>query len=523
MRLLEKNSKIKGKIFPVGCFLIAVYCVIRYILFYSFAEMDSDTMDSLMWAWATYKSGGLLSPDFYYPCLLGAGGNIILLPFIALFGYSPIAYKSGIIFFFLLFISVLLFFLYAIDISFEKRFIFTAVICIFTLASSVLRTFMWTHILYYNLGILLFLLGFACMCMYLKKNKKGWCIGFGIVLAVSAMNGFTEILLVALPLLSACVLIPFFDFNTPLFNKSNRKNYVIFLSGILSVILGKVIILVFYGNIISVGYDQHFAQFSEIGTWAEHIQMLIPLWMDMFGVSNTNNLTFFSLEGIKNIFALVIGAAVAVLPLAYTLFYNKVSEIRKRLIWGHWIITGVILFGVICGQLYSSNRRLVPCAFTSFIMTILFLDEIVSKIRMKNLFYIIYTAFTVLVLISMFGIHKNLDNINQQREIAKYLDKQDYEYGYAPYFDANTIMLFSDKSRIIPISEVESQWRIFEYNTFKSWKEQATSQGGNFVIIKQSEYDALNDERRETLDMADQAVVLGNYYIFEYYNGLVLN
>lgn len=520
-------KKINVKTLAICCFLIVTYFVLKYISFYSFAEMDSDTMDSLLWSLATYESGGLLSADFYYPCLLGAGGNVILLPFIALFGYSAMAYKWGMAFFFLLFISACFLFFYAMDISFEKRFVFLAAICIFSLSSSMLRRYMWTHILYYNLGILLFLLGFSCMCMYLKKYQKRWGIGFGIVLAVSAMNGFTEIVLVAVPLLLICIIMLFLNFNTPLFTKDNRNIYNIILFGVIGVVLGKGIMSILYGNITSMGYDEGFARFSGVGTWMEHLHILVPSWLDLFGVSSTESVEFFSLEGIQKAVFLVVGVVVAVVPVIYTFFYNKVNEMRKRIIWGHWIITGIILFGFICGQLFEHNWRLIPCVFTSFILTLLCFNDFMKKIRIKNLCYIIYIVFAVLVLFSIFGLKRKLEKINWQQEVAEYLDEQEYEYGYAPYFEADTIMLFSEKARIIPLWQPanfpEHEWRIQQYNTFDSWVEQATSQGGSFIIINHSEYEKLNDLRKETMDMADNVVILGNYYIFEFYDGLILN
>ena len=526
--MLKLLKCLNVKVLAVSCFLISGYFVLKYISFYSFAEMNSDTMDSLLWSLATYESGGLLSSDFYYPCLLGAGGNVILLPFISLFGYSAMAYKWGMAFFFVLFISSCYFFFYAIDLSFEKRFVFCTAICTVSLSSSVLRKFMWTHILYYNLGILLFLLGFSCMCMYLKKYQKKWLIGFGIVLAVSAMNGFTEILLVALPLLLICIIMLFLDFDTPLFTKDKAQIYYMISIGMIGLILGKGIMSILYGDITTMGYDESFTCLSGVETWMEHVHILIPSWLDLFGVSATEKCKFFSFEGIHKAVSLVVGVAVAIVPVIYTIFYNKVNDVRKRIIWGHWIITGIILFGFICGQLYRFNWRLIPCVFTAFIITLLCFYDFARQIRVKNLSYIIYTVFSVLVLVSMFGLKRNFDNINWQQKVAEYLDEQGYEYGYAPYFAADTIMLFSNQTRIISLWEIgafpENNWGIHRYNTFVSWIDQAASQGGgSFIIVNQSEYENMNDLRREVVDKADNVVILGNYYIFEFYDGLILN
>lgn len=50
-----------------------------------------------MWANATYESGKIYDPDFSYACFLPFGVNLIMLPFIYMFGLSLKVHILGMI------------------------------------------------------------------------------------------------------------------------------------------------------------------------------------------------------------------------------------------------------------------------------------------------------------------------------------------------------------------------------------------------------------------------------------------
>ena len=50
------------------------------------SEFQADICDTLLWAENAYKSGRLLSPAYYYPYVIPFGGQLLMLPFIPVFG-----------------------------------------------------------------------------------------------------------------------------------------------------------------------------------------------------------------------------------------------------------------------------------------------------------------------------------------------------------------------------------------------------------------------------------------------------
>jgi len=76
--------------------LLGVGLVLYYIIGPSQYYMTGDCTDSLLWSQATYESGKLVSPDFHYAAVIPFGGNLIFLPFIAIFGYGITAQICGL-------------------------------------------------------------------------------------------------------------------------------------------------------------------------------------------------------------------------------------------------------------------------------------------------------------------------------------------------------------------------------------------------------------------------------------------
>ena len=87
---------IKSTVLPILILLLGVGTVIYYITGPAEGYMTSDCTDSLTWAYETFVSGKLIGDNFYYAAILPFGGNLIFLPYIALFGYSMTAQILGL-------------------------------------------------------------------------------------------------------------------------------------------------------------------------------------------------------------------------------------------------------------------------------------------------------------------------------------------------------------------------------------------------------------------------------------------
>ena len=84
-----------------------LFLILYYIIGPAEGYMTSDCTDSLRWAQATLESGKLISDSFDYAAILPFGGNLLFLPFVAMFGYSTTAQICGLVVFALLFAAAL--------------------------------------------------------------------------------------------------------------------------------------------------------------------------------------------------------------------------------------------------------------------------------------------------------------------------------------------------------------------------------------------------------------------------------
>lgn len=96
------------RILPWIVTLLAAAAVGYYILFPGWGYFHSDCTDTILWAQASYDAGALFNPDFEYACLLPFGGQLLMLPFIGLFGVSTTTHAIGMLLFLLLFTASLL-------------------------------------------------------------------------------------------------------------------------------------------------------------------------------------------------------------------------------------------------------------------------------------------------------------------------------------------------------------------------------------------------------------------------------
>ncbi len=150
---------------------VGVGAVLYYIIGPSQYYMTGDSTDSLRWAQASFESGKLVSPDFSYAAVLPFGGNLIFLPFIAVFGYSVAAQLAGLVLFTLIFILALWYMATGIGLKSTSAAGLITITLMIMSSSAKLREIMWEHIFYYNLGILFFCLGVGLVSRILRDKS----------------------------------------------------------------------------------------------------------------------------------------------------------------------------------------------------------------------------------------------------------------------------------------------------------------------------------------------------------------
>ena len=99
----KKICKIASIVLPLLLILLSFAVVVYYILGPAEGYFHSDCTDTLLWAQASYDSGKLISNNFNYAALLPFGGNLLMLPFIPIFGVSMTTHNIGMVLFAVLF------------------------------------------------------------------------------------------------------------------------------------------------------------------------------------------------------------------------------------------------------------------------------------------------------------------------------------------------------------------------------------------------------------------------------------
>ena len=107
MKRKKPENLFLSVILPLLAGLSGLAVILYFTLGPSAGYMTSDCADSLRWAEATLKSGRLISDNFKYAALLPFGGNLIFLPFVALYGFSMKAQICGLVVFILLYCKLL--------------------------------------------------------------------------------------------------------------------------------------------------------------------------------------------------------------------------------------------------------------------------------------------------------------------------------------------------------------------------------------------------------------------------------
>ena len=202
----------------------AILFILRHVIFVEKGYYHSDCTDSILWSQATLEGGSLMNPDFYYAGLIPFGGNIIMLPFVAMFGFTVKAQVMGMAAFFILFLaSISLFFKM---LGFNHKWIVISDIAVLFVASASekMREIFWGHIIYYSLGLFFLMIGLAIVMwifkrenMELKKRIPGY-ICLLIWTTLCSMNGIQALTMFSIPVIAAIVAERFFDYDTPVKN-----------------------------------------------------------------------------------------------------------------------------------------------------------------------------------------------------------------------------------------------------------------------------------------------------------------
>ena len=279
------------------------------------------------------------------------------------------------------------------------------------------------------------------------------------------------------------------------------------------------------GNIVA-GYQEGYSEFSKQSKWLDNFLSFVPQWFTLFGVEVGSGMLIYSCEGIIELLKIICSLVVLIVPIIMTIMYNKFETIAyKLMILTHSFMTALILLGWVFGSLNTACWRLSPIVGTSVILCIMFAKWIYDKKQYHRMFAIIVIPIEILMIISTIGILKinnTRSESNQALEnVIDTLEKNNLQYGYGTFWNANSITLLSDndvKVRCINVNESGVSPRAYQTNI--NWYKD-NSYKEYFLLLKADEY--YTYKYSENYVEPIKEIKSDNYFILVYNYNLLEN
>ncbi len=501
--------------------------VIYYIILPSEAFFHADCSDTILWAQASYDGGSLFNPDFGYAAMLPFGGTMLMLPFIGAFGVSMTTHHIGMVLFTLLFFASVMLLCRSLKFSWTLSLTALGTMAMLLCSSAKLREIFYEHVIYYSIGVLIICVLLSLLIRFnsaFESGKSSMLLAVIVFCTVvfsvlSALDGMQIIATGILPVLFAAVAEMFFEKDRKLFSKEGRLSLCWCLICGFSTVLG-MWLLAQLSEGISAGYAGAYSQYANMEDWLGNLGKFPLHWFWLFGVDAEYGMGIFSIESILNIVRIASAAIVAVVPFIALIFYKKFDRASKLLIWAHFGASAVIMFGYVFGILSAANWRLSPMICTGILVC--FASFRAAKEHAVALRLSVAAA---CVLILMSGISfktvaemdKNGIELNEKYKLAQILEEKGLNYGYATFWNSQTITVLSDsRVRAANVDINENGIAPCAYQTNKKWFEPQEGVEKYFVLASDYEVSVLQSTTDWALFemLAVETIEIEGYKIF---------
>ena len=474
-----------GKILLTILSLIPAVAAVAIALYYIWGPgegyLHADCTDTLYWANASVESGHVFDETYRYAGLLPFSAALWMIPLIKIFGFSMAAQNLGMSIFVILFACSVWFFCRSAKMG--TGWCSAAVFAVMMTASSSekLLEIMYGHTIYYSLSlpIMCFCLGFALRafdCFERKSDIKGalWLVALAAMCAGAATDGGQVIVIGSLPAVAAIFAERIFCGKDRLFSRRSCNSWLALCAAATGTLAGIVLLSHWKGDTISSGYATAYSGWSEISTWVSNAQSFVKQWYTLMGVTLSKD-GLFCKEAIPSIIRIFCSTVILLIPLLMLVFYGKLSSRGvKTALWGHLVISAAVMFGFICGKLSGANWRLTPIVCSAALLSLLGARELcvagkntsarqeaisevenaacdgVAASRVLIRTGVLLTAVLCLMSVMVFNEIRKMpadygrDNYNHIN--AEFIESKGLEYGYATFWNCQTITLLSDSS-----------------------------------------------------------------------------
>lgn len=514
------------KVLTLASGFAALGLVLFYIIFVSKGFYHGDCSDTILWAQAMIEGKTITNPDFRYAALLPFGGNLIMAPLVAIFGYSMKAQIIGMVIFALLFTYALVFFCKSAKLNYKWCSLTTAFVLLILCSSEKLREIFWCHIIYYSLGVFFLLLGLGLVLTILNKEKfsmKHFVILF-IWTTLCSINGSQSFTLYTIPVIGALIAERFFDKDTPFISKKNSRYGLVILNMATAVLAGLILAKVINGD-VKASYQEAYSRFDNKSDWVNNLLSFIPSFLSLCGVAPTDE-ELFSASGILILIRIIGVLMLLIIPIVMLFMYKKFEERSYKIVLlTHVILSTLLILGWVFGMLNAANWRLTPLVVTSSILCIMFIRWLFHQKDFLR-FSVLLSIPTLLMLIIFTtdvtgtALEKQSDANKQLVSIGNYLKSEGLEYGYATFWNSNSITLLTDEEvKIRCIGQSNGNLYARMYQTNVNWYKD-NSYSEYFLLLSENEYFSYlsADDYAEPMEVKyyeDHYILVYNYNIME--------
>ena len=495
--------------------LAALYLAFYYIYGPGEGFFHSDCTDTMYWANAALEGNGIFDDQYNYAALLPFSTVWIMQPLIKLFGFGMTAHNLGMAIFAVLFACGVYFCARSAKLS--HLWSSTAVFAMFMIlsCSDKLREMMWGHTIYYSLGLVLlfYLLGLGMrLCEALEEGKTVSAIVWGIILLGvsigSATDGMQIVVLTVLPAAVAFAAERILSAKDGLISKKTIPalvSAVVIAAGTLGGIL--LLKVITNDGAIRAGYAAGYSGWSTVSSWLSNAQKFVNHYFTLLGVDMVQNAPLFDAESIKYFFRISIGIILLVMPVVILCLYGKIKSRGVRLmVWAHFVLTAVVLFGYICGELSAANWRLMPIIGSAAMLTVCGVRELVSdlglfEVKENGGAAVVLSRISALVLADTIlsslvfadevkALDPEYGRDNTNHRLAEFLVEEGLEYGYATFWYSQAITLLTDSEVRVRNMDVDDRDGVVgrHYQSSLNWYNDQEGVDEYFILLSAAEY-----------------------------------
>lgn len=505
----------------------ALTTVIYYIIYPSAEFFHADCTDTILWAQASYDSGTLFNPDFGYAAMLPFGGTMLMIPFIGIFGVSMTTHHIGMVLFTLLFFASAWLFCRSLKFSLPMSFSAVGILALTLCSSAKLREIFYEHVIYYSIAAAIIFVLLSLLIRFKEYvndsafSKKLIIVVFFTVIfsAFSALDGMQVIATGIFPVLFAAVAEIFLEKDRKLLDKENIKSlFFCMICGIATVI--GMWLLAVLSNGVTAGYAGAFSQYANMNEWLSNLGKFPEHWFSLFGVDAAYGMGIFSIESIINIIRIAAAAIIAIVPVIALIFYKKFDYASKVLILSHYGVSAVIMFGYIFGILSAANWRLSPMICTGLMVCFAAFraaKPYVISVRFSALAACVLVLFSAISVKNIAQMDKNGIENNEKYQLARVLEENGLEYGFATFWNSQAITVLSDSRVRVANTDInENGITPCAYQTNKNWFNMQEGVDKYFVLASDYELSILEqtDDWELFRSLVVDAIEIEGYTIF---------